>query len=164
MGWIPRRADGRIDWRRLSRWAAVSIAVVLLAAQLVPYGRDHSNPPVTAEPTWDSPQTRLLTMTACGDCHSNQTTWPWYSNVAPISWLVQSHVDGGRSSLNFSTWDKPQDTSAGDIVEAIRGGSMPPWDYKLMHRSANLSSAQQAALIRGLTATLAASPPVGGGG
>ena len=160
----PRRDDGRIDWRRLSLGVVAAGVVVLLAAQLIPYGRNHTNPPVTAEPRWDSPQTRTLTMAACGDCHSNQTTWPWYSNVAPISWLVQGHVDGGRSTLNFSTWDKPQDTSASDIIEAIRGGSMPTWDYKLMHSKANLSAAQQAALIKGLTATLAASPPIGGGG
>jgi mono/diheme cytochrome c family protein len=164
MRWSPSGAGGRINRRRLWRWALVSIFAVFLAAQLVPFGRDHSNPPVSAEPKWDSPQTRALTMTACGDCHSNQTTWPWYSNIAPISWLVQGHVDGGRSALNFSTWDKPQDTSTSDIVDAIRSGSMPTWDYKLLHPSANLSSTQKAALITGLAATLAASPPIGGGG
>jgi hypothetical protein len=164
MRWTPRKADGRVDSRRLVRWVLYSAFAAFLAAQFVPYGRDHANPPVSAEPKWDSPQTRSLTMTACGDCHSNQTTWPWYSNIAPISWLVQSHVDGGRSSLNFSAWDKPQDTSISDIVEAIRSGSMPTWDYKLMHPSANLSSSQKAALIKGLTATLATSPPIGGGG
>ncbi|HET6847937.1 MAG TPA: heme-binding domain-containing protein [Gaiellales bacterium] len=164
MRWFPSRGDGRIGRRRLLRWAFASILAVFLAIQLIPYGHDHANPPVSAEPKWDSTQTRELTMTACGDCHSNQTTWPWYSNIAPISWLVQGHVDGGRSSLNFSTWDKPQDASIGDIVEAIQSGSMPTWDYKLLHPSANLSSAQKAALVRGLTATLATSPPIGGGG
>jgi cytochrome c551/c552 len=132
--------------------------------QAVPYGRDHSNPRVTLEPRWDSARTRALAQSACFDCHSNLTKWRWYSNVAPMSWLVQSDVDGGRSTLNFSEWDRPQETDTGDIAEAIRGGSMPPWFYTPLHPDAKLSSAEQDALIRGLDATFAASPPRGGGG
>jgi hypothetical protein len=59
-------------------------AVALFALiQVVPYGRSHTNPPVQSEPKWDSPQTRALAVRACYDCHSNETTWPWYTNVAP---------------------------------------------------------------------------------
>ncbi len=54
-------------------------------AQLVPFGRDHENPPVQAEISWDSQQTKELFFRACGDCHSNNTQWPWYSNIAPVS-------------------------------------------------------------------------------
>ena len=61
---------------------------VLLIIQFVPYGRDHTNPPVIAEPAWDSPQTRALFFRACADCHSNETKWPWYSTIAPASWLI----------------------------------------------------------------------------
>jgi hypothetical protein len=132
--------------------------------QLVPYGRNHSNPPVLAEPRWDTPATRTLAAKACFDCHSNLTTWPWYSNVAPVSWLVQRDVDGGRSQFNFSEWNKPQDVSIGDAVDAIRGGSMPPAIYKLMHPTARLSGSDNDALIKGLVATFAADPPKGGGG
>jgi hypothetical protein len=132
--------------------------------QLVPYGRNHSNPPVLAEPRWDSPATRTLAAKACFDCHSNLTTWPWYSNVAPVSWLVQRDVDGGRSQFNFSEWNKPQDVSAGDAADAIRSGSMPPGIYTLMHPKARLSFAQKDALVKGLVATLSADPPKGGGG
>jgi hypothetical protein len=132
--------------------------------QLVPYGRNHSNPPVLAEPRWDTPATRTLAAKACFDCHSNLTTWPWYSNVAPVSWLVQRDVDGGRSQFNFSEWNKPQDVSIGDAVDAIRGGSMPPAIYKLMHPTARLSVSDNDALIKGLVATFAADPPKGGGG
>jgi mono/diheme cytochrome c family protein len=147
------------------RGALLAAVALLLVIQLVPYGRDHSNPPVTREPAWDSARTRALVMRACGDCHTNQTTWPWYSNVAPVSWLVQRDTDVGRAALNFSTWDRPQDSGAGDIVDAARGGGgMPPWFYTLIHRNAALSPADQAALVHGLQATLAASPPVGGGG
>jgi hypothetical protein len=74
-----------------------------LAIQLVPYGRDHTNRPVTGEPKWDSPATRADAVTACFDCHSNQTVWPWYSNIAPMSWLIQHDVDEGRAALNWST-------------------------------------------------------------
>jgi hypothetical protein len=84
--------------------------------------------------------------------------------VAPVSWLVQRDVDGGRSQFNFSEWNKPQDVSIGDAVDAIRGGSMPPAIYKLMHPTARLSGSDNDALIKGLVATFAADPPKGGGG
>jgi hypothetical protein len=116
------------------------------------------------EPTWDSPQTRALAARACFDCHSNLTKWRWYSNIAPVSWLVQADVDGGRGALNFSEWDRPQDVGAGDVVEAVRGGSMPPWYYTLLHANASLDAADKNALTRGLEATFAASLPKGGGG
>jgi hypothetical protein len=64
---------------------------VLILAQLVPYGRN-PNPPVQQEPPWNLAETRVLTERACFDCHSNETRWPWYSNVAPVSWLVQRDV------------------------------------------------------------------------
>ena len=153
-----------LGWRRfILRAAFVAIALFALI-QAVPYGRDHSNPPVTLEPKWDSAQTRALAVRTCFDCHSNQTTWPWYSNVAPMSWLVQRDVDGGRSAFNFSEWNRPQDVGTNDLAEAIRGGSMPPWFYVVLHSNAKLSQSEKDALIRGLNATLAASPAKGGGG
>jgi hypothetical protein len=142
-----------------------AIAVVGLFAiiQLVPYGRDQTDPPVTREVRWDSARTRQLAAGACFDCHSNLTDWKWYTNIAPISWLVYADVEGGREHLNFSEWDKPQG-EVGDIVEAVRDGSMPPLQYKPLHSAARLSSAERAALARGLEKTLAADPPRPGGG
>lgn len=139
--------------------AAVGLFVLV---QLVPYGRNHSNPAVQAEPRWASPQTRQLAQTACFDCHSNLTTWPWWSNVAPGSWLVYRDVVDGRGALNFTEWNRPQD-GAGDAIEVIQSGSMPPWYYTILHPNANLSQAEKQALIDGLTATYRASPPIGGG-
>ena len=78
-------------------------------------------------------------MVSCGDCHSNLTKWPAYSNVAPVSWLVQNDVNGGRSTLNVSEWNRPQD-AASDVVEAILGGDMPPSYYTVIHRSASMST------------------------
>lgn len=72
----------------------------LLGIQFVPV--DKSNPPVVSEPEWDSPQTQTLVERACYDCHSNQTKWPWYSNVAPVSWVLAHNVQEGREKLNFS--------------------------------------------------------------
>ena len=154
----------RLGWRKVLFRTGVALVAAFALAQAVPYGRSHSNPPVTLEPRWDSPATRALAARACFDCHSNLTSWRWYSNIAPGSWLIQMDVDGGRSQFNFSEWDKPQDVSIGDIADTIRGGSMPPWYYRLLHSRASLSSAEKNALIGGLQATFAASPPKGGGG
>jgi len=121
--------------------------------QLVPYGRDHKNPPVSAEPRWDSPETRRLAERTCFNCHSNKTMWPWYSHIAPFSWLVQHDVEEARSLLNFSEWDRPQEEAeeAGDMV---REGKMPLWYYVLGHPEADLSSEEKNELIRGLQATI----------
>ena len=127
---------------------AVGVALVL-AIQLVPYGRQHPNPPVTAEPAWPDPAVRELAVRACFDCHSNQSVWPWYSNIAPMSWLVQNHVQEGRAILNFSEWDRPQQ-GLREAAEIIQEGEMPPAYYRLMHRAANLTSAEKAQLAQGL--------------
>lgn len=132
------------------------VLAALLLIQLVPYGRDHDNPPVRVEPTWDSPRTRDLAVRACFDCHSNETEWPWYSNIAPLSWYTQSHVDDGRRELNFSEWDLLQD-EADEVVESIRDGEMPPWYYTLPGTGRKLSAEELDALARGLDVTLAAS-------
>ena len=156
----------RFSWRGLILYTLGALGVLFVLIQFVPYGRSHTNPPVTKEPAWDSAQTRAFAVAACYDCHSNETKWPWYTNVAPVSWLVQSDVDSGRQTLNFSEWDKAQDTGISDIVEAINGGSMPPLYYAWMpnHPGAKLSASEKAAFIRGLQATFQASPPIGGGG
>ena len=142
----------RTPWQWI-RLAALIVLGAFVLIQLVPYGRDHTNPPVRQEPNWDSARTRQLAADACFACHSNETTWPWYSSVAPISWRLQSHVDEGRSVLNFSEWNRSW-PEAGDAAETIQEGSMPPWDYKLAHSEARLSDADKADLIRGLQATL----------
>ncbi len=131
----------------------VGIVVLGFLIQLVPYGQNHGDPPAQAEPRWDSAQTRALAVRACFDCHSNQTVWPWYSNVAPLSWLVQSDVDRGRRRLNFSEWTLSQ-RGAGESARTVERGEMPPSYYVLLHPSANLSSQERSQLIQGLTASL----------
>jgi mono/diheme cytochrome c family protein len=124
----------------------------LLLIQLVPYGRSHTNPAVVAEPAWDSPETRGLFMRACADCHSNQTTWPWYSNVAPISWLLAHDVADGRKDFNISEWGRPKN-KGDEAAKEVRKGEMPPWFYTPLHPQANLTPAERQRLIAGLVAT-----------
>jgi hypothetical protein len=133
--------------------AAVILGLLLLI-QLVPYGRDHTNPPVVSEPNWDDPQTRQLASRACFDCHSNETIWPWYSNIAPFSWLVQYDVDGGRERFNFSNWQENPVEEADEFAEVIQEGEMPPAQYLLIHSEARLTDAEKAQLIAGLITTL----------
>ena len=137
--------------RRLILAAVVAGIVLLLGLQLLPLGRMHTNPPVTAEPVWPDSTTRDLAVRACYDCHSNETTWPWYSNVAPISWMVQNHVQEGRALLNFSEWDRPQ-RGIREAGEVIQEGEMPPGYYRMIHRSAVLSPPEAAVLAQGLAA------------
>jgi hypothetical protein len=136
-------------------WVRASPALVLafVAMQFVPYGRDHANPPVAAEPVWDSRETRTLAKQACFDCHSNETEWPAYSVFAPVSWLVQHDVSEGRAVLNFSEWQRPQE-EAKEAAQELLDGEMPPHMYQLMHAHARLGAADRVRLARGLEKTL----------
>lgn len=163
--------------KKILLYGIAALAGLFLLIQLVPFGRDHTNPAVQQEPNWDSPQTRELAVRACYDCHSNETVWPWYSNIAPVSWIVQDHVLEGREKLNFSEYgtarseagegEEGEDGEEGEyenegggeqegveeIVETLEEGSMPLKDYLLMHPNANLTAAEKEALIAGLEAT-----------
>jgi hypothetical protein len=122
--------------------------------QLVPYGRDHANPTVTGEPAWSSPRTRELMVNSCFGCHSNEVDWPWYSNIAPVSWAVLDHVDEGRGAVNYSEFDTDQG-DADETIEVILDGEMPPGYYTLfgLHPEANLTEAEIDELVAGLRAT-----------
>jgi mono/diheme cytochrome c family protein len=139
-------------FRTILKWTALGLVAVLVAIQLVPYGRDHTNPTGGRQIAWDSPRTEQLMTDACMDCHSNLTKWPWYSNVAPISWLVQKDVEDGRRALNLSTGEAEVE----EMIETIRDGSMPPWQYKPTHPGARLSDQDKQDLIRGLEAMFGA--------
>lgn len=140
----------------------LGLAAFFLLIQLIPYGCDHSNPPVTQEAPWSSPAVRQLAVRACYDCHSNATVWPWYAHVAPMRWLVQHDVDDGRHELNFSEWDRPQ-KGLHEAAEAVETGEMPLWFYLPLHAEAELSAAEKQQLIAELK-RLAASRPAANGG
>lgn len=121
--------------------------------QLIPFGKDHTNPPVVQEPNWDSPETRALAKRACFDCHSNETVWPWYANIAPTSWLVQRDIEEGREKMNFSEWGRRRQ-DVDDIREVILEGEMPLPTYLLMHPEARLTHDERLRLVDGLERTL----------
>jgi mono/diheme cytochrome c family protein len=137
--------------RRLIRLILVG-AVVFVLIQFVPYGRAHDNPPVTQTVEWEDVRAEQLFDDACADCHSNETEWPWYSNVAPQSWLVQRDVDAGRADLNLSELDREQEEIK-DLIEVIADDEMPPLRYTFLHPEARLSNAEKQALIDGIART-----------
>lgn len=144
----------RIFRRRVLRWVVLGAMVVFVAIQFVPV--DRSNPPVTADVP-APPDARAVVRRACYDCHSHETVWPWYSRVAPVSWLLARDVREGRDELNFSTWDR---YTAEEQVEKLKKsweetseGEMPPWFYLPVHRDAALSAADKAALRRWMLST-----------
>ncbi len=143
----------KITVNRWVKWIGILIGAFLLA-QLIPYGRAHTNPAVVAEPKWQDAATGDLVRRACYDCHSNETTWPWYSNVAPMSWLIQHDVDEGRQRLNFSEWGVIRGERVNRIGNAIQEGEMPPIQFTLIHPEARLTEQEKTLLISGLSKSL----------
>jgi hypothetical protein len=144
------------------RWGLVGALGAFVLIQLVPYGRDHTNPPVTQAAAFAPGPGLELARGACFDCHSNETAWPWYTNIAPASWLVQRDVEGGRETVNFSEWDRPQ-PEVDELLEVIRDGDMPPTSYTLIHPEARLTDAQRATLLDAMRRMLRDSPPIAEG-
>ena len=141
------------------------LGAAFVAIQLVPVWLLQANPPVVSEPKWDSPATRALAQRACFDCHSNETTWPLYARIAPVSWLVTLDVVRGRRALNFSEWGVARGGEIGEegegfergddeFAELIASGEMPPASYLLTHPNARLTEAEKQQLIDGLGASL----------
>jgi hypothetical protein len=137
-------------WKKWYVRVLLGLVAVFALIQLVPYGHDHANPSARVEPQWASAEVRSLAVRACFDCHSNQTVWPWYSHVAPVSWLLQNDTLEGREKLNFSAWNRPQD-EADEAAEELRSGDMPMWYYEVPHPAAHLNDAEKEQLARGFT-------------
>lgn len=126
--------------KNIKRTSLIVIVLFFAAIQLVPVSR--SNPPVETEvPAPDEVKTVLKR--ACYDCHSNEVKWPWYSYVAPASWLVAYDVKEARKELNFSTWNRfdaeKRNKKIKEIWEEVSEGEMPLWQYTLIHSDARLS-------------------------
>jgi cytochrome c551/c552 len=143
--------------KRILRFGLAFVLAVFAIAQLVPVARD--NPPVESEVPV-TPEARAVLVHACFDCHSNQTVWPWYSKVAPGSWLLAKDVREGRAELNFSTWSrysaKKQRKLLRGSLEEVKEGEMPLWIYLLGHPEARLSDADREALQRWVDERIAA--------
>ena len=133
-------------WARRLGLAALAVCLLIQLKQ-----PDRSNPAVESE--IDAPaEIAAILERSCYDCHSHETSWPWYSYVAPLSWWVVDHVNEGRGDLNFSRWPfldfEEQEHSYHDIDEQIAKGEMPLSSYLILHPEARLSGEQKDALRR----------------
>ena len=109
---------------KVIRWLVVVLACLFVVAQFSRPAR--TNPAADQSLALQahvqvSPQVASIIDRSCADCHSNKTRWPWYSNVAPVSWFVIDHVDHGRSHLNFSDWGRLNQREAQEMLSAITG-------------------------------------------
>lgn len=123
------------------------LVVVLVAIQFVPV--DTENPPVVADVD-TPPEVKAILRRSCYDCHSNETRWPWYSRVAPFSWLVSYDVAEGREELNFSTWGELSTRDQVELMEesweAVSEGEMPLWFYLPAHPDARIRAGDREVL------------------
>ncbi|MGC2112479.1 MAG: heme-binding domain-containing protein [Candidatus Korobacteraceae bacterium] len=140
------------------RWAkriGLAIVVSLVVAQAVPVR--HNNPPVERSQTlfaaekMPAPVIAVL-QRSCKNCHSNETVWPWYSYVAPASWIVASDVHNARAQMNFSEWGtysaKRKEERLEEICEQITNGDMPDPKYALVHRNARITPEERNAVCQ----------------
>ncbi len=121
----------------MAKFIILGIIAALILIQFIPVTK--TNPAVTAD--FDGPaDVKAAFQKSCYDCHSNETVWPWYSHVAPVSWLVASDVNEGRHHFNFSDWGTYSDLKKAKIAEGVgemvSEGDMPPSTYLIMHSSA----------------------------
>ena len=132
--------------KKFLKSVVIVLAVAFLAIQVV--RPERTNPPVDSSRTIHSqlqppPEVMSVLERSCADCHSNQTRWPWYSNIAPASWLLVNHVNHARSHMNFSEWAKYERKDAAELLEEMcdetSKGDMPLPSYLLIHRDAKLT-------------------------
>ena len=134
--------------KRLKYGIGVAIAALIVAQFIQP---ERTNPPADPSASFDAVampprQVAAVIGRACRDCHSNQTVWPWYSRIAPVSWLVASDVKEGRAKLNFSQWNiySPEMTGIrlGEIYKEVKNGGMPPAYYVPIHPETKVTPAE----------------------
>ncbi len=132
----------------------IGLLILLFAIQLIRI--DKTNPPLELSQDFiaiENPEPEIAQMIkdACYDCHSHKTSYPWYSNVAPVSWMLKSHIKGGRQHLNYSMWasysDKEKEHHYQEMKEVIELKRMPMKSYTFMHSKAKLSESQKASLL-----------------
>ena len=135
----------------MKKWlmrAGVVLAAAVAAMQFVPVER--VNPPVESDIAAPDEVKKIL-LRSCYDCHSNETRWPWYARVAPVSWLIARDVAEGRRELNFSVWAKFTGTRRArkfkEIVEQVEGNKMPQWYYVILHPDAKLEAGEKEIIL-----------------
>jgi hypothetical protein len=117
-----------------------------------------TNPPLKGDLA-APPQIKIVLRRACYDCHSNETRWPWYTYVAPLSWLVEHDVERGRQELNFSEWESYYPTTRRRKLQwtdrALREETMPPWIYRILHPGSGLTKEDLVALEKWIAPQIA---------
>ncbi len=136
-----------------SRKLIVAGGLLAIAAALQLFQPDTSTPPRPADRSaWENGEmdARVVTIfrRACKDCHSNETVWPLYARVSPVSWIIANDVHRGRKQLNFSTQKKFSEEQMGEIADEVHHGTMPPKAYLLMHGDAKLSKQDQDLILQ----------------
>lgn len=135
--------------KRTWKLIGVGVIVLLLGIQLVPTAAP-GNPPAETEVTVPD-DVMLVLRQSCYDCHSHETQWPWYSNVAPAKWLVRHDVSEARRNLNFSAWNRYDANRRAhkweEVVEQLESGHMPLWYYLALHADARPSDADRQILM-----------------
>ena len=135
------------------KFALIAIVAFLVVAQF--FRPAFVNPPVDPAKTLPAnavipPNVESIFERSCYDCHSNKTVYPWYSKVAPVSWLLASDINDGRSNVNFSEWgnltQKRKLRKLKNICDQVKGGDMPLWFYLPLHPRAKLSAGDVGAI------------------
>lgn len=135
------------------KWSAIVVSLLFVGAQV--FRPDRTNPLVDARQTLSAntrmtPEVESILRRSCGDCHSSETVWPWYSNVSPASWFLKRHVDDGRRELSFSVWatysKRKRERKLHEMCEQAESGEMPLKSYLLLHPEARLTEADRRVL------------------
>jgi len=146
----------RVKAKKILTIVAIGLAGCLLSAQFITIQR--TNPPLKGDLAAPS-QIKSLLREACYDCHSNETRWPWYTYVAPVSWLIEYDVERGRQELNFSEWGSYYPATRLRKLQwmdrALREETTPRWKYRVLHPGASLTPEDLAALGRAIEAAVA---------
>ncbi|WP_026898122.1 heme-binding domain-containing protein [Daejeonella oryzae] len=141
----------------MSRTQKILIGVLAIII-LIQFIRPAKNISVAATPNdifehYQAPDTlKQLIKTACYDCHSNNTVYPWYSNIQPVAWWLNDHVEEGKSKLNFSEFAtytaKKGDHKLEEVMEEVKEGNMPLKSYTLIHTKTKLNTSQREAIVQ----------------
>jgi Haem-binding domain len=135
---------------KLKKWGQITLGVLVVSfvgIQFVPVAAMEN--PASQPPLQEPPEVVAILKRACYDCHSHEVRWPWYSRIAPVSWLVARDVVEGRKGINFSEWPEDEEDRAfsrEQTWDSVESGEMPLWFYLPVHPEANLTEADKAVL------------------
>jgi hypothetical protein len=132
----------------------ILILFALFVIQFIPVNKTN---PIISEDMRASIEVKNILRNSCYNCHSNETKWPWYSNIAPVSWMIINDVDDARKKMNFSTWDKisfeKKEVLKKDIWDEVQQEDMPPTLYTYVHPEAKLGFPQKNIIKKWITGT-----------